>query len=296
MPVLHTDLNTSEQVFSQYVKALLESPPTGFPDSPDPAQPEIATEPLQFTRVFTGHVEAGSSQEVTIQIDQGVSVASFSLYDTTRSLDVSVKGASGNTIDLSPEKNGLVVVQDPSSLFYLGYGFQDPKPGAWKVSLLGTDRTPPGGADYALTAYFQGGAALNSRVNTLLPKVDQNVQILANLDLGGEALELNQGEAEIRAPDGKVETVSLQIGDGEASLNWKPRAPGLYSVDLRVDGVTPEGDPVERTAFLSFEAQPGANLTLLTLGLVAACLLAVGLLLGVGILLLWRLKKAKQTP
>ena len=294
MPVLHVDLNTSEQVFSRFIKPLLESPPGGFPDSPDPEGTAQAGAPLQFTRVFTGHVDAGSSQEVAVQIEPGVSVASFSLYDTTRSLDVSVKGASGKTIELSTEKNGLVVIQDPSSLFYLGYGFQDPKPGAWKVSLLATERTPPGGADYALTAYFQGGATLQTRSSTLLPKVNENVQVEANLDLGGQSIDLDQGEAEIRTPEGNTEIVTLQTGNGEARLNWKPPSPGLYGVDLRVEGTTPEGERIERTAFLAFEAQPGSQLTIRTLALGAALFLAAGLLLGVLLFLWWQRNKARS--
>lgn len=282
MPVLHTDLNQSEQVFNGFVRARLQTPPGGFPQESDPSPMLPAGERLQFTRVFSGHIEAGSSRELTIQIDPGVSVASFALYDTTRSLQVSVKGASGNTIELSPEKNGLVVVKDPQALIYLGYGFQDPKPGAWQVTLLTTAETPESGADYALTAHFAGGAELDARLSTFLPRVNENVQLSASLDLGGQAIRLDDAHAEIRNPDGSNETVALEITDGQAQASWKPEAPGLYGVDLQAVGLAPDGTQVERTAFLAVEAQPGQALTRRTLGLGAAFTVALGLLATLG--------------
>lgn len=283
MPVLHTDLNRSEQVFSAFVKARLQTPPGEFWQEPDPPSIPSAGERLQFTRIFSGHIPAGSNQEITIQIDPGVSVASFALYDTTRSLQVSVKGASGNTIELSPEKNGLVVVEDREALLYLGYGFQDPKPGAWRINLLATSETPESGADYALTAYFLGGAELRSELSTFLPKVNQIVQLNTSLELGGEALELDDAHAEIRNPDGSMDTVALGITDGQAQASWKPEAAGLYGVDLRVTGLTPDGTPVERTAFLAVETEPGEGLTRRTLGLGAAFIVALVSLLMVSI-------------
>jgi pimeloyl-ACP methyl ester carboxylesterase len=283
MPVLHTDLNQSEQVFNGFVKAWLQTPPGGFPQEPDPSPISPVGERLQFTRVFSGHMEAGSSRELTIQIDPGVSVASFALYDTTRSLEVSVKGASGNTIELSPEKNGLVVVKDPEALIYLGYGFQDPKPGVWQVSLLTTSETPESGADYALTAHFVGGAELNARLSTFLPRVNENVQLSASLDLGGQAIRLDEAHAEIRSPDGSNERVALEITGRQAQASWKPESPGLHGVDLQVAGLAPDGTQVERAAFLAVEAQPGEGLTRRTLGLGAAFLVALGLMATLGL-------------
>lgn len=117
LPVLHMNLNLSADVFHDFVLPLLQTPVRGFPDEPDPAQPAPQGDRLQFSRVFTGHVPADGSQQ--IPIDPQISVASFALYDTTRSLQVTVRGASGNAIDLSPDLNGLVVVDDPAALFYL---------------------------------------------------------------------------------------------------------------------------------------------------------------------------------
>ena len=291
MPVLHTELNLSQQVFDGFVKPLLQTPPGGYPQEPDPSPVLPERERLQFTRVFSGHIQAGSSQEITIQIDAGVAVASFALYDTTRSLAVSVRGASGNVIELSPENNGLVVVDDPASLIYLGYGFQNPGPGAWNVSLLSTNETPESGADYALTAYFVGGVELNAQSSTLLPRVNENVRFNASLDLGGQPVDLEEAQAEIRGPDGSLEALPLRISAGQAVADWKPRAPGLYGVTLRVAGLTADGAPVERTAFLSVEAQPLESLTGLARGLSAAAILAVGLLSAVG-LRKWRRARA----
>jgi hypothetical protein len=291
MPVLHTELNLSQQVYDGFVKPLLQTPPGGYPQEPDPSPVLPERERLQFTRVFSGHIQAGSSQEITIQIDAGVAVASFALYDTTRSLAVSVRGASGNVIELSPENNGVVVVDDPASLIYLGYGFQNPGPGAWNVSLLSTNETPESGADYALTAYFVGGVELNAQSSTLLPRVNEIVRFNASLDLGGQPVDLEEAQAEIRGPDGSLEALPLRISAGQAVADWKPRAPGLYGVTLRVAGLTAEGAPVERTAFLSVEAQPLESLTGLAWGLSAAAILAAGLLSAVG-LRKWRRARA----
>jgi len=52
---------------------------------------------------------------VTLNIDQ-VAVASFALYDPTRSLTVTVRGASGNVIALDAARNGLIEVDDPATL------------------------------------------------------------------------------------------------------------------------------------------------------------------------------------
>jgi len=135
----------------------------------DPSDLALPAEGAQFSRLFQGHVDAGSSVELTIPIDPGITVATFALYDTTRTLQVSVTGASGKTIELDTEKNGLVVVDDPEALFYLGYGFADPKPGPWRVRLVSTPSTPTGGADFALTARFVGGTQLTAQVDPLLP-------------------------------------------------------------------------------------------------------------------------------
>lgn len=286
MPVLHMDLNISGTVFNDYVKPLLQTPSGGYPEQADPERAAPDESLLQFTRIYTGHVDLGGSQEVTIRIDPSVTVASFALYDTTRSLNVSVRGASGNVIALSPEKNGLVVVRDPSTLFYLGYGFQNPKPGIWRVTLSATDQTPARGSDYALTAYFVGGSELKAQLNTLVPRVNESVQLTATLSLAGQALSLTDAQALVHGPDGNTIRVAMALSEGRARASWKPEAPGLYGVDVQVTGNGPDGSPVERTAFLSFETQPVKGMSRgELLALAAVPVLVIVILAGIWI---WR--------
>ncbi len=256
LPILHIDLNTSKEVFEQFVKPLLEQPSGAFRDEPDPAQPTSDQAKLQFTRVYTGHVATNASQEVTIPIEPGVSVASFALYDATRTISVTVTGASGNVIALSPEKNGLVVVKDPTTLFYLGYGFQDPKPGIWRVKLQATDQTPSSGADYALTAHFVGGTTLKADLNTFLPQVNEEIRLSASLDLNGQKIALQRAQAKLRGPGGEEQTLPLVIQNGQGQANWMLTEPGLYGVDLQAQVMGPNGVPIERTSFLALEVQP----------------------------------------
>ncbi len=258
LPVLHMNLNLSADVFHDFVLPLLQTPAGGFPSAPDPATPASEGASLQFSRLFSGHIAPGASQLVTIPIDPQITVAGFALYDTSRSLQVTVRGASGNIIDLSPDRNGLVIVTDRSSLFYLGYGFQNPKPGEWSISLQSTSRTPATGADYALAAHLEGGATIQAQASTLLPALGQPVDLTATLSLGGQALPLAEAQAVIRGPDGALQTLPMKITGSQALSTWSPPAPGVYAIDLRARGTRPDGGTVERTAFLSVEAQPRA--------------------------------------
>lgn len=261
LPILHIELNTSREVFDQFVKPLLEQPSSAFHDEPDPAQPNATQEALQFTRVYSGHVAAGASQEAVIPIESGISVASFALYDTTRTISVTVTGASGNIIALSPEKNGLVVVKDPATLFYLGYGFQNPKPGVWRVRLQATDQTPSGGADYALSAHFVGGATLQADLNTFLPQVNEEIHLTARLLRNGQPIDLQSAQAKLRGPDGKAQTLALDIQNGQGQASWKLQEPGIYGVDVHAQALSADGIPIERTAFLALEVQPTPDTT-----------------------------------
>jgi pimeloyl-ACP methyl ester carboxylesterase len=269
--VLHTELTSSDAVFHDFVIPLLEKPAGSFASDPDPAPSDPHLEPLQFTRVYTGHVDAGGSTELSITIEPNVTVASFALYDSTRSVGVSVRGASGNLIQLDPQTNGFIRVQDPSSLVYLGYGFANPRPGVWKVTVLSTTVTPASGADFAISVYFVGGAQLAAQSSTLIPKLGEQVQFTAALSLGGQPLGITTAQAVVRGPDGKVQTLDMTPGT-QASAAWTPRTVGTYGVDVVVTGRAPDGSQVERTAFLAEEAQPNpskfqvsANLVLLIL-------------------------------
>jgi pimeloyl-ACP methyl ester carboxylesterase len=287
MPVLHNDLNTSAQVFEQYVKPLLQTAAGGFPDQPDPDAAAPSAESAQFSRVFTGHVAAGSSAELSIPIDAGISVASFALYDTTRSLDVSVTGASGKVIELSAEKNGLIVVNDPAALLYLGYGFANPKPGLWRVRLAASSATPAEGADYSLTARFVGGAQLAAGVAPLLPAIGQQVTLTASLSLGGQDLALRDAVAVLHKPDGSTEDIALTVSGSQAQVSMRPSLPGLYGADITVAGAAPDGSPIERTAFLAFEAQPETR-SGIPLGVWIGASIAVVLIAGIALIFIRR--------
>ena len=73
LPILHIELNTSKEVFEQFVKPRLEQPPEAYHPEPDPVQPATNQETLQFTRVYSGHIAAGASQEAIIPIESGIS-------------------------------------------------------------------------------------------------------------------------------------------------------------------------------------------------------------------------------
>lgn len=285
--VWHSDLNRSPQIFEEFVKPLLQRTVGQFPSEPDPAPPMPVEDELQFTRVFTGHLNAGTSATRTINIDNAT-VASFALFDPTRSLTVTVRGATGNTIALDPVRNGLVVVQDPEALFYLGYGFTNPRPGPWQVTLQTTDLTPSSGTDYAMTAHLQGGAALKARVSTLLPQPDENIQLAAHLELAGQTLPVADAQASVRYPNGKIINLPLSANGGEWQANWSPAGPGLYGIDVVMNGKAPDGTPIERSAFLSVEAQPTSEQIS-----VARFLLVAGVVFLFVILIAWILLRRR---
>jgi pimeloyl-ACP methyl ester carboxylesterase len=295
MPVLHIDLNTSHQVFEEYVRPLLQTPAGGFTYELDPQLTPARLEQRQFTRTYSGRLAPQASQDLTIYIDPDVAVASFALFDPTRSLDVVVRGASGNVIELDPVKNGLTVIDDPEMLFQLGYGFNNPKPGAWQVTLNSTERTPASGADYALTASFVGGAKLQALASPILPQVGQAVQITGRLDKGGQPLEISSSEAVIRLTDGSEETVPLSASGESVQASWTPSQPGLYGVEVRLTGLTPDGSTVDRAASFTIEAQPTPRSPLL--GWAILCVIFVAILainLWVFTILIKRNRKNKQ--
>ena len=260
VPLLHLDLNKADQAFNGVVKPFLQRTAGQYPIEPDPQPVGSSQASLQFTRVFTGHVDADSRRDVTINIDN-VAVASFALFDPTRSLTVTVRGASGNVLELSPSASGLIMVDDPATLVYLGYGFENPRPGAWQVALQATGRTPPAGADFALTAQLRGGALLRAQTDTLIPRTGESVRISARLELAGQAVPLQDVKALIRDPNGQLQTVAFAATGAERVASWTPSLPGLHAIDVSVLGTGPDGMPLERTAFLSVDVQPAEGLT-----------------------------------
>jgi pimeloyl-ACP methyl ester carboxylesterase len=289
--LLHTDLNVSKQVFESFVKPLLQKPASEFRAEPDAAPASNPPEDLQFTRILTGHVDAGGSQEVTVNIDQ-VAVASFALYDPTRSLTVTVRGASGNVIALDAARNGLIIVDDPSTLVYLGYGFQNPRPGPWRITLQATGKTPAGGADYALTAQLRGGATIKASTSTLLPRLNQAVDLTARLELAGQPLTVQEARALVRNPDGRAETVPLTASGNDWKATWKPTTTGVHGINIQLSGTAPDGTLVEREASLAVQVQPSAGQVAASQRLLSIVLGAAGIL---GITLIaWLLARKRR--
>ena len=278
-PLLHTDMTGAERVFKDFVAPHLQKRAGEFPADRDPPLPSTTSAPEQFTKVFTGHVDPGGSREIVINLDK-LSVASFALYDTTRSLSVTVRGASGNVINLAPGANGLVEVKDPAALFTLGYGFNKPAPGAWKVTLQATERTPGKGADYALAAKVVGGAVLRTRADQMVVKPDQPITISSSLELAGRPMTGVTMQALIRRFDSGTEEINFTDSGDEKRAVWIPKESGIYAVDVVARGSTPDGLQVERADFLTFEVQPDPTRGQLSLALmvIAGITLVTGLI------------------
>jgi len=222
-----------------------------------------------------------------------LSVASFALYDTTRSLALTVRSANGNVVNLTPDANGLVEVKDPAALFTLGYGFDKPKPGAWKVTLRATEQTPGRGADYALAAKVVGGATLRARADRMVTTPNQPITISSSLELAGRPLTGATIQALIRRPDGGTEEVGFTGGDEKRAV-WVPKGSGIYGVDVVAQGSTPDGLQIERADFLSFEVQPGPARVQLSLALMVIA--GITLITVITFWLMNRLgRKAKQS-
>lgn len=249
LPLGHSDLVDSAQAFQDFVAPTLAREPETVADTPLPPPPEE----LQFVTLATGHVPAGGTSEQVVNLDD-VAVASFAVYDPSHSLRVSVRGASGDRIELDPVANGLIQVDDPQTLVHLGYGFDQPAPGPWRVTLHATAGTPPTGADYAVTAQVHGGAVFTASTSTLLAAPGEPVRVAALLERGGEPLAVRHAFALVRDLAGGEEVVRL-TGDGERTGTWTPAREGLHSVDVVVVGEAPDGTVVERSAFLAVEVR-----------------------------------------
>jgi hypothetical protein len=256
LPVLHTSLPLSEEGFTTFVAPHLQTPAGQFfaePESPPPA-----AEPVQFTQVASGQVASGTRTTITINLDR-VAVASFALFDPTRSLAVEVRGASGRQITLRPSEDGTIVVDDPATLVHLGYGFDNPAPGPWTVTLVATAATPAAGAPYALSTQVVGGARIHAGINQMVPKLHETVVVTANLELANQLVADVALAAVIRAPDGSVQRRALTGTGAEKHVAWVPTQPGLHSVNITARGRAADGTIMERIALLAFEVQPSPN-------------------------------------
>ena len=256
VPILHIHLNESEELFTDHVAPLLRKPESEF--AAQGGQPTLRVEDeselVQFSQIYTGFVNTPEGNEHTINIDNDVAVASFGLYDPSRSLTVTVRGASGNVITLSTEIHGLTIVDDPDSLIYLGYGFENPNPGPWRVRVHPTQNTPPLGAEYAIVARYEGGAAIEAALSNHLPGVGEQVELTATLNLGDEALAIESAQVAVYHPDGQTETMPVSASGTELRASWQPPQPGIYGIDVSMRSVLADGSVIERTTFLALEA------------------------------------------
>jgi len=256
IPLLHIELNTSRDVFTGFVTRHLKTPPDGFEFSPDPPPGSKASASQQFSKVYTGHLDQGETQAVIINIDANVAVANFALFDTSRSLDVSVTGASGNKIELDPIKNGVIRIDDPSTMVYLGYGFKQPKPGKWIVALESTETTPASGADFAIAAQFSGGALLQTTQDITTPRVNQPVTIGGTLTADGMPVPLTSGNIVIHAPDGSTQLLETKVNGNQLEVKITPTVSGIYGIEVDVTAQTSDGDIIDRAAFLTLDVEP----------------------------------------
>jgi hypothetical protein len=232
----------------------------------------------------------GESQDVVINIDPNVTVANFALFDTTRTLMISVTGASGRQLELDPVENGIIRIDDPSTMIYLGYGFKQPRPGRWVVKLQTSSATPPSGADFAIAAQFNGGASLQTTQDSTVPRLNETVTIAGTLTSDGTAVPLTSASAIVRQPDGSQETLDMRVNGNQAELKIAPRMSGIYGIEVNVLANAADGNVIDRAAFLTFDVQPTATETVKN-RLLAATLIVV--LLTVMMVWLRRRKSAK---
>ena len=289
--LLHIELNTSRKVFDGFVTRRLKTPPGEFEIAADPPPGSNAPASQQFSRVYTGHVDKGQTRDVVINIDPNVTVANFALFDTSRSLEIEVTGASGNRLELDPIVNGVIRIDDPSTMVHLGYGFRRPRPGKWIVTLVTTETTPASGADYAIAAQFNGGALLQTTQDITVPNVDQTVTITGTLTADGAAIPLTSAVGVIRKPDGSTETMEMVLNGNQGVLQVTPRLSGIYGIEINVLAQTAEGDLIDRAAFLTFDAQPTGLET--ARNQIIAAVIVLALAVGI-VMLLWRRRKMKR--
>ncbi|MCC6456268.1 MAG: hypothetical protein IT328_15040 [Caldilineaceae bacterium] len=256
VPFLHIELNASGELFDTYVASLLRKPGSEFTgrDEQPSRRIEIESNTVQFSQIYTGVVDSAQGNTHIINIDSNVAVASFGLLDPSRTLTVTVRGASGNVIVLDPVINGLTIIDDPDSLVYLGYGFENPNPGPWQVTVRPTQRTPPLGTEYAIVAHYAGGATIEAGLSNYLPGLDEEVTLTATLELGDEPLLLTNAQAVLHHPDGRSEIIQLSETNEGISASWQPQQPGIYGVDVIMRSLLPDGVLVDRSTYLAFEA------------------------------------------
>jgi pimeloyl-ACP methyl ester carboxylesterase len=293
LPVLHSEMTRSEAIYKQFVAPRLTAQAGDFASERDPEPLAGASAPVQFTKAITGRVNAGGNAELTMNLDQ-VTVASFALLDPSRSLRVTVRGASGNVINLDSDASGLVKIDDPSTMFTLGYGFQNPKPGPWKITLNSTAATPSAGTDFAISTKVVGGAELQTKVDRMFAQFGQAITFDSALTLAQNPVQGAAIEGSVRTPSGAREKLIFTESGGRRRSSWTPDEPGVYAVDIAAHGVTPDGLEIERVNFLSIEVAPDPNRGLLFLSLLAIGGLTIVTMIGFWLKQRWS-RKVRRT-
>jgi pimeloyl-ACP methyl ester carboxylesterase len=292
IPLLHTELTTSREVFTRFVSHLLKTPPGEFEIAADPPPGSDAPASQQFSRVYTGHLNPGGTQDVVINIDPNVTVANFALFDTSHSLTIAVTGASGQRLALDPVENGVIRIDDPSTMIYLGYGFKQPRPGKWIITLETTEATPVSGADYAIAAQFNGGALLQTTQNITVARVSEPVTIIGTLAAEGVAIPLTSANAILHKPDGDTESIEMTVDGNRAELQVAPRTSGIYGIEVNVLANSVQGNIIDRAAFLTFDVQPTWLET--AKNQIRAAILVIILFIAVVTLARWRKRSRYQ--
>jgi hypothetical protein len=290
--LLHTELNTSREVFEGFVTRRLKTQPDEFEIASDPPPGSNAPASQQFSRVYTGHLDPGETQDVVINIDPNVIVANFALFDTTRSLTIFVTGASGQRLELDAVENGIIRVDDPSTMIYLGYGFKQPRPGRWAVTLQTSSSTPASGADFAIAAQFNGGALLQTTQDKTVARVNETVTITGALTADGAAIPLTSATTILHNSDGSVETLEMTVNGNQAELKVTPGMSGIYGVEVNVLANSAEGNVIDRAAFLTFDIQPTWMET--AKNQILATALIISLLVVITALVRWRKRRQYQ--
>ena len=256
VPFLHIRITHSLDLYMEHIAPLLRQSRADFAAQDAQPSPRRSTddEPLQYSQVFTGVVANGVDSTQIINIDSDVAVASFGLYDPSRTLTVTVRGATGNVISLSAAANGLTVVNDPASLLYLGYGFENPRPGPWQVTLHATSRTPPLGTEYAIVTQYVGGAAIDASLSNHLPGLGEEVELTAVMNVGDEAVASEDAQIVLHHPNGVAELIEYAQRGNIVIARFSPEQVGVYGIDIVLRAVLPDDTVAERATYLALEA------------------------------------------
>ncbi|MEZ4606941.1 MAG: hypothetical protein R2865_09130 [Deinococcales bacterium] len=129
MPILHTRTCPNREVPLNFVLPRLKRSADDLQDISSQRLSIASADTPQMTQLVSGMIMAGESREIIVNLD-AVVVLEFSLYDPSLSLTHEIRGLPGNVIELSADKNGLLQFDDPSDMFQMGYGFENPKPKA----------------------------------------------------------------------------------------------------------------------------------------------------------------------